>query len=322
MHIRSVNVHVESQFLTNSLDVLKTFLVVRTSTTNPDLDLVFVEGGSHFPESANDTLECGSDVGEVGNTTTNEKNLSFGALRSSEHQIQNCAGVVEGLSLSGSTRVFTVVGQLANESSRCNSVGVDDRGTTTSDQSPDTATGIENGQLQGSTGLGVHVRNELLLLAEFTTERSGEFHWGTSINVNLAITLGSRQTKGSRAASNSPLGTTFKLSSLVELGSQVEEVNLGGGGISVGDNDEGVDLEVGELAVDVDSVQAGDEVNQDIVNASRHLLQQSSGNLFVGGEVFEVNGDQELLSLGIDITDVDTTFVSEENPVALEIISP
>jgi hypothetical protein len=57
------------------------------------------------------------------------------------------------------------------------------------------------------------------------------------------------------------------------------------------------------------------------VNARRHLLQQSSRKLFVGREVFEVNGDQNLLSLGIDITDVDTTFVSEENPVTLSFIS-
>jgi hypothetical protein len=72
-----------------------------------------------------------------------------------------------------------------------------------------------------------------------------------------------------------------------------------------------------ELAVDVDGVQAGDEVDKDIVHALRYLLQQGRGDLFVGWIVGEVNRDEELLSFSVDITDVDTAFMSEEDPVAL-----
>jgi len=72
-----------------------------------------------------------------------------------------------------------------------------------------------------------------------------------------------------------------------------------------------------ELAVDVDGVQPGDEVDEDIVHALWHLLEQGRGNLFVGGIVGEVDGDEELLSLCIDVADIDTSLVCEEYPVAL-----
>ena len=47
------------------------------------------------------------------------------------------------------------------------------------------------------------------------------------------------------------------------------------------------------------------------------LLKESSSDLLVGGVLSEVDGDQELLSLSVDITDINTTLVGEENPVAL-----
>jgi hypothetical protein len=77
---------------------------------------------------------------------------------------------------------------------------------------------------------------------------------------------------------------------------------------------------VRELAVNVDSVEARDEVNEDVVNTLRNLLEESGGNLLVGRVLREVDGDQDLLSLSIDITDIDTTLVSEENPVTLLMI--
>jgi hypothetical protein len=95
-------------------------------------------------------------------------------------------------------------------------------------------------------------------------------------------------------------------------------VHLRGGTLSVGNDNERVDLKVGELAVNIDGVETGDEINQDIVNALGHLAQESSSNLLIGGVVFQVHGDKKLLGLGINITDVYTTLVGEENPVTLE----
>jgi hypothetical protein len=56
------------------------------------------------------------------------------------------------------------------------------------------------------------------------------------------------------------------------------------------------------------------------VDTLRNLLEESGSNLLVGRVLLEVDGDQKLLGLSIDITDIDTTLVSEENPVTLLMI--
>ena len=48
------------------------------------------------------------------------------------------------------------------------------------------------------------------------------------------------------------------------------------------------------------------------------LLQESSGNLLVGRVLLEVDGDEQLLSLLVDVADIDTALVGEEDPVALK----
>ena len=237
--------------------------------------------------------------------------------RSSQHQVQHGAGVVVGLSLGGGTRVFTVVGKLTDEASRCNGICVDDRSTTTSNEGPDTAIAIKDCELKRRTSLGVHVRDELLLLTHLTTKRSGELHRGTSVDADPVCLRNSSQTQVGRAAGNSPLGATLELSCLVEFSGQVEEVHISGGTLSVGDDHQGVDFKVGELAVDVDSIETGDEVNQNIVDTLRHLVEQGLGDLLVGGVVLQVDGDEQLLSLSVNVTDIDTTFVGEEDPVTL-----
>ena len=45
--------------------------------------------------------------------------------------------------------------------------------------------------------------------------------------------------------------------------------------MSVGDDDQRVDLEVGKLAVDVDSIESCDEIYQNVVDALGNLLQES-----------------------------------------------
>ena len=53
------------------------------------------------------------------------------------------------------------------------------------------------------------------------------------------------------------------------------------------------------------------------MHALRHLLEQCRGELSVGWVLGEVNRNEKLLSLRIDITDIDSTLVREEDPVAL-----
>lgn len=153
------------------------------------------------------------------------------------------------------------------------------------------------------------------------------------VGTNLvADSTGETQSLG--AASNGPLGSTLKLGSLIELRGQIKEVNLSGGLVLVGNDNEGVDLEVGELAVDVNTVEAGNEVDKDIVDTLGNVLQESSSDLLIGREpegqsvwclksckllhlLSEVDGDQETLSLSVNITDINTTLMGKENPVTL-----
>jgi hypothetical protein len=72
------------------------------------------------------------------------------------------------------------------------------------------------------------------------------------------------------------------------------------------------------LAIDVNSVQSCDEVNKDIVDTLRNLLQESCSKLLVRRVLGKVNGDENLLGFGIDITNIDTSLVCKENPIALE----
>jgi hypothetical protein len=53
------------------------------------------------------------------------------------------------------------------------------------------------------------------------------------------------------------------------------------------------------------------------VDTRGDLLQESGSNLLVGGVLLEVDGNEKLLSLLVDIANIDTTLVGEENPIAL-----
>jgi hypothetical protein len=262
-------------------------------------------------------------VGEVGNTATNEENLALSVHGCAEHEVEDSAGVVEGLGLGGGTGVLAVVGKLRGETSRGDSVGVDDGSTTTSNKSPNATNVVQNGELERSTSLRVHLSDVCLLLAHLTTERCGELHRRASVNADLAIFSGtsSGNAESCRRAGNGPLDTALELGGLVNLGGKIEEVDIGRGDVLVGNDDERVDLEVSELAVNVDGVKAGNEVDKDVVDTAGDLAEQALGDLLVAGVLLEVHGDQELLGLSVNITDLDTTLVIEENPVALSLKS-
>ena len=54
--------HVQAKLDTDRLNVLETFLVVRTGATDPDVDVVLDEERCDFTDGADDTLECGCDL--------------------------------------------------------------------------------------------------------------------------------------------------------------------------------------------------------------------------------------------------------------------
>lgn len=95
-------------------------------------------------------------------------------------------------------------------------------------------------------------------------------------------------------------------------------MDVGRSDISVRDDHEGVDLEVRELTIDVDSVEAGDEVDEHGVDPLGNVLEECCGDFLVAGVLAEVDGNEELLGLGVNIADVDSSFMVEEDPIALE----
>lgn len=185
VHLGTKDVHVEMQLLADGLDVLEPLLVVGTSSPDPDLGLVLDEDGSDFSESADDALEGGGYVGEVCNAAADEEDLALWPQRSTEHEVEDGAGVVVSLGLGGSTRVLSVVGELGDVSRRGDGVCVDDGCTTAGDEGPDAAVGVEDGELEGGTRLGVHVGDIFLLLAHLAAKGSREVHGRAGVDGDL-----------------------------------------------------------------------------------------------------------------------------------------
>lgn len=102
------------------------FLVIRTSSSDENFDIVLDELGLELLEGFDNALERSGNVGEVGDATTNDEDLAFLVLFLG-HQPQNGFGVLVGLLLARGTRVLAVVGQLGSGSQVTNRVRVNDR---------------------------------------------------------------------------------------------------------------------------------------------------------------------------------------------------
>jgi hypothetical protein len=57
------------------------------------------------------------------------------------------------------------------------------------------------------------------------------------------------------------------------------------------------------------------------VDALWDVLEEGLCQFCVGGEFLEINRNQNFLSLCVNITDIDTAFVREKDPVTLEMFS-
>ena len=79
-----------------------------------------------------------------------------------------------------------------------------------------------------------------------------------------------------------------------------------------------VDVYLRELQVNVNRVEAEDKVDQHGVDTLWHLLQENwCDRVLERVSSVRDDGDQHLLCLLVDITDIYTTFVGKENPVTL-----
>lgn len=193
---------------------------------------------------------------------------------------------------------------------------VDDRGTTTGNHGPDAAILVQDGQLEGSASLGIQLLDVGLLLGQLTAERSREFHTWASIDANGGSNTGEANVLGS--SGDGPLRACLELCGLIQLGSEIEVVDAGRlvlGGVQ---DDQGVNLEVGEVEVDVDGVEAGDEVDEDIVLGLGDVNKEGRAD-GVSGRELVLDLDLELECLCVDITDLDASLVGEEDVVTVAV---
>ena len=82
--------------------------------------------------------------------------------------------------------------------------------------------------------------------------------------------------------------------------------------------DEGVDFEVSEVEVDVDRVETDEEVDKGVLLTCRNVREEGRRDGLTRGEC-GADGEVQGERLGIDIADVNTTLVGEENGVAFTL---
>lgn len=129
----------------------------------------------------------------------------------------------------------------------------------------------------------------------------------------LRARLIDRQVTGDR-----PLGAADRLCSLVELRRHVEVVNCRLATIDAIEADKRVDLKVCKVEVDVDGVEAGKEVDERLLLRLRDMLQESVGDRLARRNRL-VHTNLEGQRLGVDVTNVDTTFMGEEDVIAVTV---
>ena len=75
--VGAVHLDGDTERLAEKAHRLQTLLVVRATTTNVDLHIVIDERGLVLLQRTDDTLEGGSDVREVGDTTADDEDLAL-----------------------------------------------------------------------------------------------------------------------------------------------------------------------------------------------------------------------------------------------------
>lgn len=119
-----------------------------------------------------------------------------------------------------------------------------------------------------------------------------------------------------QVTSDGPLGSTNRLRRLIELRRHVQIMNRRLAPILRIEADQGVDLEVCKVEVDVDRVEADEEVNEGVFLFCGYVGEEGGGYCCAGGERC-VDGDVEFECFSVYVADVDTAFVCEEDRVAL-----
>lgn len=87
MSIWTEDLDLDAERLSEQTHSLETFLVVGSTSSNEDADFVCLKSTLVLLESTDDTLEGGSDVCEVSNTSSDNEDLAIFARSTSGNEV-------------------------------------------------------------------------------------------------------------------------------------------------------------------------------------------------------------------------------------------
>lgn len=118
--------------------------------------------------------------------------------------------------------------------------------------------------------------------------RKNAHHGGTPVGGNFSLVSqlcwGLVSLIHAQISSNRPLGPTDALGSLVELGGHIQVAYLWFAALDSIENDEGVDLEVGKVKVNVDTVEADEKVDEGLLLFGRDVGEKGRCDGITRGE--------------------------------------
>ena len=95
-------------------------------------------------------------------------------------------------------------------------------------------------------------------------------------------------------------------------------MNGGGSAVDTIKTDQRIDFEVSEVEVDVDGVETNKEVDEDFLLLFGHMFKKCLSPDDTRGE-WSGNADIKPKGFCVDVTNVDTTLVGEENGITLAV---
>lgn len=111
-------------------------------------------------------------------------------------------------------------------------------------------------------------------------------------------------------------GINRSITNLVELSGHVEIVDGWGLATDAIEADERVDLEIGKVEIDIDRVEADEEIDKGILLGFSDMNEDGLLDLVARWEL-STDGDGKSECLCVDIANIDTTFVGEKDLVTL-----
>ena len=91
--------------------------------------------------------------------------------------------------------------------------------------------------------------------------------------------MGRARLVDSEITCNRPFGSADRVGGLIKFGCHVKVVDRGLTAVDTVETDERVDLEVGEVEIDIDGVETNEEIDKGVLLFGGDMLEKSGGEL-------------------------------------------